>query len=42
LTTIAAEAAVRVIVAVADLVPSETEAAFSVTVAGLGTLVGAV
>jgi hypothetical protein len=41
-TTMAAGAAARVIVAAADLVPSETEAAFSVIVAVLGTLSGAV
>src|ERR1700676_612169 len=41
-TAMAAGAATRVIVAAADLVASETEAAFSVTVAVLGTFSGAV
>ena len=41
-TTIAPGAAVTVIAAAADLVPSETEVAVSVTKAGDGTLAGAV
>ena len=41
-TEIGDEAAVTVIVADADFVPSDTEVAFSVTVAGAGTAAGAV
>jgi hypothetical protein len=42
LTEIGSGAAVTVIVAVADFVPSATEVAFNVTVAGVGTDAGAV
>ena len=41
-TTVIAGGAVRVMFAVADFVPSATEVAFSVTVAGEGTVAGAI